>query len=156
MYRYSKSFLQKLVVVSVPSSSVDSVKSAVKQSHLVPVDQYSGQEFFRNDAGWCRNTISSLARCETLEQYKMLASRLVKSDVKTDGLQDLSIDERFKLIRPRSCQLPCEVNVYAETIASIDADHLRVAYSNATVSPSGSSDFGSSDPGFSDPGSSRS
>lgn len=133
MYRYKKSFLKKFFVVPSISSSLDDVKSAVKQSHLVPVDQFSGQDFFRNEAGWCRNTISALARCETLEQYKMLASRLVKIDPKCDNFQGLTIEERFKLIRPRGCQLPCEVNVYAETIASVDAERLRAVYANTTA-----------------------
>lgn len=69
-------------------SMIDDVKSiefAIKSGHLCVVDQFGVQSFGLNDAGWPRNTISMLERCQTLEQYKLLASRLVESKVVTDN-----------------------------------------------------------------------
>lgn len=105
-----------------------SISSAVKKGEIHAVDQFGVEDFALNDCGFPVNTIGMLSRCETLAQYNMIAQRLSKTNVANPDLSKLSLDDQFALGRPRSCQLPHEVDAYAQTIAKIDMRRLKEQY----------------------------
>lgn len=101
------------------------IQAAISGGHMCVVDQFGVQSFGLNDAGWPRNTISMLERCQTMEQYKLLASRLVETKVQTDKNQKLSLKDRFQLIRPRYAQTACEQEALAMTLAEYDMNAIN-------------------------------
>lgn len=106
-------------------TDLESVQDAIKMGHVCPVDQFGVQDFGRNDAGWPRNTISLLERCQTLEQYKLLASRLVETPIKSDNQKGLTLKQRFAFIRPRYAQTPLECEALAEVLAQYDMNAIN-------------------------------
>lgn len=117
-------------MIGLISSDVD-VKSMIGNNRLAVVDQFQVEEFNLNDAGWPRNTIACLARCQTVEQYRALAERLVKRDIVSDKNQKLTLKERFAAIRPRSCQTPADIELFAQQVAKIDMGRIDDAYHEA-------------------------
>lgn len=108
-------------------------KSALKKPSygVVPVDQYDSQEFNLNDAGWVRNDISQLARAQSKAEFDMLLSRLV--EIKNSGglPDDMSVDDAINSIRPRWCQSPAELELFAEWTNSDIMSKLDEAYRKA-------------------------
>lgn len=104
---------------------VNAIQKAVKSGHMCVVDQFGVQDFGLNDAGWPRSTISMLERCTTMEQYKLLAARLIEQKVVSDKNQNLSIKDRFSMIRPRYAQTACEQEALAMTLAEYDMNSIN-------------------------------
>lgn len=113
------------------SADFNQTKAEVKAGHLCAVDQFGVQDFGRNDSGWPRNTISMLARCQTMEQYKMIARRLVEQPVKSDPASRLPIADQFALVRPRYAQTPGECEALALQLAQMDMSKINDAYDKA-------------------------
>lgn len=126
MYKHKS----KITRVSRPVD-FNRTKAEVKAGHLCAVDQFGVQDFGRNDSGWPRNTISMLARCQTMEQYKMIAQRLVEQPVKSDPNSRLSIADQFALVRPRYAQTPSECEALALQLAQMDMSKINDAYDKA-------------------------
>lgn len=114
---------RKSRVVTIISTQKE-IESAIKSRRLAAVDQFGVQPFQLNDGGWPRNTISCLARCQTLEQYKLIAQRLVQMPVITDKNSKVPIKDRFALIRPRYAQTPTEMEALAQTLAEYDKNAI--------------------------------
>lgn len=112
-------------IVAPPCSELEQVKHAVKARHICSIDQFGVQSFGLNDAGWPRSTPSMLERCQTMEQYKLLLSRLVETKVVTDNAKGLTLKERFALIRPRSVQTPLENEALAKVLAEYDMNKIN-------------------------------
>lgn len=113
------------------SVDIDEIKAKIRNNRICVVDQYQVQSHSCTAAGWPRNTISALARCQTLEQYQAISNRLIKSDVVTDKSQKLTLKERFAVCRPRHCQMPDEIAVFAENLAKVDMAKIDAAYAAA-------------------------
>lgn len=111
--------------VAPTCSELEQVKHAVRARHLCAIDQFGVQPFGLNDAGWPRSTPSMLDRCQTMEQYKLLLSRLVETKVVTDNAKGLTLKERFALIRPRSVQTPLENEALAKVLAEYDMNKIN-------------------------------
>lgn len=126
MYKHKS----KITRISRPID-FNQTKAEVKSGHLCAVDQFGVQDFGRNDSGWPRNTISMLARCQTMEQYKMIAQRLVEQPVKSDPNSRLSISDQFALVRPRYAQTPGECEALALQLAQMDMSKINEAYDKA-------------------------
>lgn len=107
------------------NDDVIQIQTAVRAGRLCVVDQFGVQNFGLNEAGFPRNTISMLERCQTMEQYRLLASRLVETKVVTDKNSKLSLKDRFSLIRPRYAQTVCEQEALAMTLAEYDMNAIN-------------------------------
>lgn len=83
-----------------------------KRCSLV-VEQFDGKDFNNNECGWTRNDISQLARAQSKQEFDMILSRLSELKPSSDGITKDTIDK----IKPRYCQSPLELQVFAESVA---------------------------------------
>lgn len=118
-----------------PDYFYQEVKNDLPSYGAVPVDQYDSQDFNLNDAGWVRNDISQLARAQSKAEFDMIMSRL--TEVKSNGglPDDISIDDAIKSIRPRWCQSPNELEMFAEWTNPDVMAKLDEAYQKSVKSP---------------------
>lgn len=95
------------------------------------IDNYDSQDFNLNDAGWIRNDISALARAQSKAEFDMIMSRLQVLPDKPGIGDDVSIEDAFKQIRPRWCQSPNELELWAQMTNGDAMDKLDAAYREA-------------------------
>lgn len=98
---------------------------------LAFVDQYDGQEFNINEAGYPRNDISSLARAQSKSEFDAILSRLTVTSDSKSLPKDLSDKDALKLLRSKYTQSPNELMLYAEQVAAYDVDKINAAYAEA-------------------------
>lgn len=93
----------------------------------VPIDNFDGQEFNLNDAGWVRNDISQIARAQSLQEYNLIMSRLQVLDESKSLPDNMTVEQAIKSIKPRFCQSPNEIEQWIEfTQADVDASIAEV------------------------------
>lgn len=92
------------------------------------IDNYDSQDFNLNDAGWIRNDISALARAQSKAEFDMIMSRLQVQPDKPGIGDDVSIEDAIKQIRPRWCQSPNELELWAQMTNGDVMDKLDAAY----------------------------
>ena len=95
------------------------------------IDNFDSQDFNLNDAGWVRNDISALARAQSKAEFDMIMSRLQVLPDKPGIGDDVSIEDAFKQIRPRWCQSPNELELWAQMTNGDVMDKLDAAYREA-------------------------
>lgn len=100
-------------------------------SLYVPVDQYSKQDFNLNEAGWIRDTISTIARAQTIEEYNALVSRLTQVAAGSSLPDDLTDQQAFDMIKPRYSQSNQEIQQYIEFTNGSFAERVTAAYKKA-------------------------
>ena len=119
---------------------VEHCEKVFNDSHrMIPIDQYDSQDFNLNDAGWIRNDICQLARAQSKAEFDLIMSRLqVLKDSKSLP-DDITIDEAIRSIRPRWCQSPNELELWAEMTNGDVMSKLDEAYQKSVKVPESSS-----------------
>lgn len=103
-----------------------------KQLHLVcKVDQFASQPFNKGNFGWPRNTISAMANAVNYNEFLMIASTIAKTPAKYNIPEGTSLKDAIAMCRPRMCQSPAELDLFAEQLASRDMDKLNASYLEA-------------------------
>lgn len=93
----------------------------------VPIDNFDGQDFNLNEAGWVRNDISQIARAQSLQEYNLIMSRLQVIYESKSLPEGMTVEQALKTIRPRFCQSPNELQQWIEfTQADVDASIAEV------------------------------
>lgn len=98
---------------------------------LAFVDQYDGQDFNINEAGYPRNDISSLARAQSKSEFDAVMARLNVTSDSQSLPKELSDKDALKLLRSKYTQSPNELMMYAEQLAAYDVDKVNAAYAEA-------------------------
>lgn len=97
-------------------------------SRVVPIDQFAAKDFNANAAGWTRNDISQLVAATTKSQYDAIAERLIQNKGRYNIPDDMTMADAVKVIQPRYCQSPLEIQQFAEHVGQLKLDE---AYRNA-------------------------
>lgn len=101
--------------------------------HLVAIDQFSGQDFNLNDAGWIRNDLSAAVRAQSLTEYQAIVNRLVEIKQKGGIPDDMPLDEAISQIKPRWAQSPNELEIFMQMTNDGAYARLQDAYDKATA-----------------------
>lgn len=100
------------------------------------IDQFDAQEFNINECGVIRSDISKLARAQSQSEYDAIMKRIGISPARYGIDEKMTIKDAFERVRPRSCQSPCELQAYVDSLpydsASVD-DAYRKALSDVDV-----------------------
>lgn len=120
-------------------------KATLDPNRMVVIDQFSGQEFNLNDAGWIRNDLAAAVRAQSLTEYQAIVNRL--TEIKQNGgiSEDMSIDDAISAIKPRWAQSPNELEIFVQMSNDSAYSHLNDAYEKATagkIKPAESEDNG--------------
>lgn len=100
----------------------------IKRGIFLPIDQMPVKDFNLNDFGRPRNVVSQLAHCASLEEYNAIARNLQKNPAQY-GLPDkYSVKDVFATLKPRSCQMPTELEDFALALQPYDQQRLNEAY----------------------------
>lgn len=103
-----------------------------KQLHRVcKVDQLNAKQFMQNDFGWPSNSISAMVRASSYQEFLMLAQNISTSPKQFNLPDGCSVKDAVALCRPRSCQSPAELELYAAQLASMDMEKMDEAYLKA-------------------------
>lgn len=92
------------------------------------IDNFDSQDFNLNDAGWVRNDISALARAQSKAEFDAIMARLQVQPDKPGIGDDVSLEDAFKQIRPRWCQSPNELELWAQMTNGDVMEKLDAAY----------------------------
>lgn len=115
------------------------------------IDNFDSQDFNLNDAGWVRNDISALSRSQSKSEFDAIMARLRIQPDKPGIGDGVSLEDAFKQIRPRWCQSPNELELWAQmtngdVMEKLDAayrkslDDVKVDSDDSSVSTSQSTD----------------
>lgn len=85
---------------------------------VLPVDQFSGQSFMKNENGFIMNDIQAFNETQSDGIARAILSRtpVFKKDTVEDGL---SVDQRLDEIIPSNCCSPAEFSRISKKIATI-------------------------------------
>lgn len=126
--------LNERVVPSVIQS--EHVEFDGSSASICVVDQFDAQDFNINECGFIRSDISKLARAQSQSEYDAIMKRIGTSPAQYNVKDDMKIQDVFARVRPRSCQSPCELQAYVDSLpydsASVD-DSYRKALSDVDV-----------------------
>lgn len=103
-------------------------------SRICPIDQYDGQDFNINESGFIRNDISKLARAQSLSEFDAIMKRIGQIQPEYGVKDDMTVEQAFESVRPRSLQNPCELAYWAEHMQQLD-DAYRSATGASIVEP---------------------
>lgn len=95
------------------------------------VDQYDGQDFNINEAGYPRNDISSLARAQSKSEFDAILARLNVTNDSQSLPKELSDKDALRLIKSKYTQSPNELEQFAAQLAQYDAEKIDAAYRTA-------------------------
>ena len=98
---------------------------------LIMVDQIGSMEFAKNNSGWQRGAVSMLSDIQTEQQAATVLRMLQQRPVQYNLNDKVSAKDAFNMVRPRSCQMPTELEQFAEHIAKGDMAKLDDAYAKA-------------------------
>lgn len=93
-----------------------------KGFRIVAIEQFAGQDFNNNPAGWTRNDIAQLAAATTKSQYDAIVQRLSENKGRFNIPDDMTMADAVKVIQPRYCQSPLEIQQFAEHIGQMKLD----------------------------------
>lgn len=100
-----------------------------KHMHLAcKVDQFASQPFNKGSFGWPRNSVSAMAHAATYNEFLMIAQSLSKNPAKYNIPDGTSLKDALAMTRPRMCQSPAELDLFAQQLADRDMDKLNEAY----------------------------
>lgn len=101
---------------------------------LIMVDQIGSMEFSKKNNGFQRGAVSVLAQIQT-EQQAISVLRVLQQRPAQFNLTDkVSAKDAFNMVRPRMCQMPTELEQFAEHLAKGDMAKLDAAYEKAVFS----------------------
>lgn len=98
---------------------------------LCQIDQFATQSFNLSDFGFPRNSIAAMAHAQSYEEYKAIASMLQQSPKEFNVPKGTKFEDAIRLVRPRSCQSPAELEIFAREIANLDMEKANDAYLKA-------------------------
>lgn len=101
--------------------------------YLVCIDQFSGQDFNLNDAGWIRNDLSAAVRAQSLTEYQAIVNRLVEIKQQGGIPDDMPLDQAISQIKPRWAQSPNELEIFMQMTNDGAMSRLQDAYDKATA-----------------------
>ena len=111
------------------SSITPVLKSSLKKLHRVcAVDQFNAQPFNKGSFGWARNTISAMAHAVNYSEFLALAQQIAKTPRQFNLPDKCSFKDAIAYCRPRMCQSPYELDMYAQQLAQNDFDNLNAQY----------------------------
>lgn len=94
----------------------DDASKQLVLNKIAAVENFDGQPFNINEAGFVRNDLSRLARAQTQQEFQLILSQL--SERESSSLpKDMPVADAIKLCRPRYAQSPSELAEYSETLA---------------------------------------
>lgn len=70
--------------------------------------------------GFPRTGIALLAQAQTMAEYESIVRQLSVNKPQFNVKEGVNHDEIFQSIKPRWCQMPCELEAFAEVIAKYD------------------------------------
>ena len=121
-------YRNKQNITTVPRNERDMSKHL---SRVCKVDQFATQPFNIGDFGYPRNSIASMAHAQTYEEYKAIASMLQQTPKEFNVPKGTKFEDAIKLVRPRMCQSPAELEIFANQLAQLDMDKANDAYLKA-------------------------
>ena len=95
---------------------------------LTPVDKFAVAEFNKNDHGHVRGIVSALAHCQSLAEYEMICRNLSQRPAQFGCTDGMTFEQAIRTLKPRWCQMPSELNMFAQSLASGDMVELEKAY----------------------------
>lgn len=98
---------------------------------LCQIDQFATQSFNLSDFGYPRNSIAAMAHAQSYEEYKAIASMLQTSPREFNIPKGTKFEDAIRLVRPRSCQSPAELEIFANNLADLDMEKANDAYLKA-------------------------
>ena len=72
------------------------------------------------NSGFPRSGIAQLAQAQTMAEYESIVRQLSVNKPQFNVNDDANHDEIFQSIKPRWCQMPTELEAFAEVIAKYD------------------------------------
>lgn len=100
-----------------------------KHMHLAcKVDQFASQPFNKGSFGWPRNSVSAMAHAATYSEFLMIAQSLSKNPAKYNIPDGTSLKDAIAMTRPRMCQSPAELDLFAQQLADRDMAKMNEAY----------------------------
>lgn len=93
---------------------------------LLPVDQFSGQSFMKNENGFIMNDIEAFNNAQSDSIARTILSRcpVFKKDRSEDGLE---VTERLDRIIPENCCSPAEFSAISKRIATLEFNKRQAA-----------------------------
>ena len=98
---------------------------------LIMVDQICSMEFSKKNNGFQRGAVSALAQIQTEQQAISVLRVLQQRPAQYNLTGDVSAKDAFNMVRPRFCQMPTELDQFAEHLAKGDMAKLDAAYEKA-------------------------
>lgn len=98
---------------------------------LIMVDQIGSMEFSKKNNGFQRGAVSALSQIQTEQQALSVLRVLQQRPAQYNLTGDVSAKDAFNMVRPRFCQMPSELEQFAEHLAKGDMVKLDAAYEKA-------------------------
>lgn len=111
--------------------SFDTINQSKQLHRVCKVDQVNSKDFSQNVFGWPSNSISAMARASSYQEFLMLAQSITKIPKQYNLPDGCSVKDAISLCRPRSCQSPAELELYAHQLAAMDIEKMDEAYLKA-------------------------
>lgn len=99
-----------------------------KSPRITPVDQFASKEFNLNQFGHLRSAVSALAHCQSMAEYEMIARNLSQRPAQFGCTEGMKFSDAIRVLKPRWCQMPSELNMFADALASDDYTRLQAEY----------------------------
>lgn len=116
---------------SIKVVSFDTINQSKQLHRVCKVDQINAKDFSQNDFGWPSNSISAMSRASSYQEFLMLAQSITKSPKQYNLPDGCSVKDAIALCRPRSCQSPAELELFANQLANMDMAKIDEAYLKA-------------------------
>lgn len=101
---------------------------------LIMVDQIGSMEFSKKNNGFQRGAVSALSQIQTEQQAISVLRVLQQRPAQFNLTEKVSAKDAFNMVRPRLCQMPSELEQFAEHLAKGDIAKLDAAYEKALSS----------------------
>lgn len=104
--------------------------AVIPQGEILPcaIEQFAAKDFFENACGWTRNDIAVLAATTSKAQYDAIVQRLVERKAEFNLKPDTPVVDAYKVITPRWCQSPNEIQEFAEYAANLQLSDIDKQY----------------------------
>lgn len=110
-------------------SRVVTKKDFSKQLHRVcKVDQFNAQPFNKGNFGWSRNSVSAMAHAVNYQEFLSIAQAIASNPRQFNLPDKCSFKDALAMCRPRMCQSPYELDLFAKQLAQNDMDNLNAQY----------------------------
>lgn len=99
-----------------------------KSPRIIAIDNFASQEFNLNQFGHLRSAVSALAHCQSMAEYEMIARNLSQRPAQFGCKEGVSFADAIRTLKPRWCQMPSELSMFADGLASDDFTRLQAEY----------------------------